>query len=469
MTLAAGSATSIDAAPTRPLGLWVCLAAGFTTLVDQSVINLAVPSMARDLGGSTAQVQWVLASYSLTFGLALVPAGRFGDLRGRRPLFLGGIALFGIGSLVSGLAPAAGFVILARLLQGVGAGVISSQVLGLVQDLFDGADRVKALAAYGVAGGLSGLVGPVIGATLITVLPGAIGWRAVVALSAPLALGTMVLGLRWLPRTEPCDPGARVRLDLLGLSLLAVATMALLLPFVQPGLPTPLAAGLVAAALAALIAFVSWERYAGARVPGAVIVPPALAAAPGFVSGTLVSTFWFGAGQAQNVVVTLFLLEDRHVTPLLVAAAFLPNAAAFAWSSARSWRLTARFGTRLIAVAIGVQALVCLALALALPHLGAAAAVVTLCATNAVSGLAGGCVDAPNRATTLLHTPDASRGVAAGFLQLAQRLSATVCIAAATGIALTAGGVPAPGRVGAALGLGVGLQLLSLVFAVRRG
>jgi MFS family permease len=102
----------------RQLALGVCLAAGFTTLLDSSIVNLAVPSLARALHASTEEVQWLLASYSLTFGLALVPGGRLGDLRGRRALFLGGVGLFAAGSLVSGLAPAAGIVILARLLQG---------------------------------------------------------------------------------------------------------------------------------------------------------------------------------------------------------------------------------------------------------------------------------------------------------------------------------------------------------------
>lgn len=470
MTLAVGADGPVGAAaPARAAALGVCLAAGFTTLVDQSIINLAVPSMTRQLHASTGQVQWLLASYSLTFGLALVPAGRFGDLRGRRGLLLFGVGLFGVGSLVSGLAPLADFVILARLIQGVGAGVISSQVLGIIQDLFEGPGRIRALGAYGVTGGISGLVGPVLGGALITLLPAALGWRAVVAASAPLALGTLVLGLCRLPATPPREPGGRVRLDLLGLALLAGATLALLLPFVQPGLPGALPAGLVLLAVLALASFVAWERYVGRRDPAAVIVPPALAAAPGFVSGTLVSTFWFGAGQAQTVVVTLFLLDDRHVAPLLVAAVALPNAGAFAWSSSRSWRWAARFGTRLIAGAIAVQATTTLVLALALPGLSAAAAVVLLVVTNAVSGFAGGCVDGPNRAMTLLQSPPASRGVAAGFLQLAQRLSATVCIAAATGLVLAAGGVPAPGRVGLALGLSVALQVTSLACAVRRG
>jgi MFS family permease len=145
----------------RSGALLACLAAGFTTLLDSSIVNLAVP-LTRSLHASTAQVQWLLASYSLTFGLALVPAGRLGDLLGRRRLFLAGVGLFGLGSLLSGAAPGTTLVIVARLLQGTGGGIISSQVLSTIQDLYTGRDRARALGAYGVTAGLAGLTGPLL-------------------------------------------------------------------------------------------------------------------------------------------------------------------------------------------------------------------------------------------------------------------------------------------------------------------
>jgi hypothetical protein len=107
-----------------------------------------------------------------------------------------------------------------------------------------------------------------------------------------------------------------------------VATLALVLPFVQPGLTHVESADLVGAAAAALAAFAIWERLGGRADPAAVILPPVLARAPGFVTGPLVSTFWFGAALAQSAVVTLYLLETLHVPPLLVAAVGLPSSAA---------------------------------------------------------------------------------------------------------------------------------------------
>jgi MFS family permease len=148
--------------------LWLCLSAGFITLLDQSVFILAVPAMASDLEAGAAEVQWILASYSLAFGIALVPSGRLGDLLGRRALFVTGILVFGIFSLVGGLTSDPWLVIVARLLQGLGAGCLNPQVLGLLQDLFTGAERAKALGYYAAAGGSAAVCGPLIGGVILS-------------------------------------------------------------------------------------------------------------------------------------------------------------------------------------------------------------------------------------------------------------------------------------------------------------
>ncbi|WP_300680487.1 MFS transporter [Nocardioides sp.] len=459
----------------------MCLAAGFTTLLDQSMINLAATAMARDLGATRGELPWLLAAYSLAFGLALVPAGRFGDLRGRRALLVAGVAVFGVGGLISGAASEVGVIIAARLLQGVGGGIISSQVLGLIQDLFGGTRRLRALAAYGVMAGVAGVLGPLVGAVLITVLPPSLGWRAVLVMSAPLAVVTALVGVRLLPAApssvvspdggRPVGHRPRVRLDLPGLALLATLTLCLLAPFVPVGLRGWQVAAAFAGAAGAAAAFVARERSAGRRDPASVIVPPALAAAPGFVQGTLVSTFWFGAQLAETALVALYLLGDLGVRPLVVALLAVPNAVAFALASGRSWRAVERWGPRVITVALVGQVVLTMLLALVLQGRSAGAAICLLAGVNVLAGLTGGCVDSPNRAATLMHAPEPSRGVAAGFLQLAQRLSATVAIAAVTGIALHAGGADAglSGlRLAPALWLCAGLEAVALAIAASR-
>lgn len=148
--------------------LWACVAAGFATLFDATVITYAAPDVAASLDASTAGVQWLLASFSLTFGLGLIPSGRLGDVYGRRRLFVLGLAVFLVGGLVAVTAPSIGLLVAARFVQGLGAGVISAQVLGTIQDLFTGAARLRALGAYTATGALAGLLGPVAAALVST-------------------------------------------------------------------------------------------------------------------------------------------------------------------------------------------------------------------------------------------------------------------------------------------------------------
>src|SRR5689334_3996100 len=121
--------------PRRWRALAVCLVAGFMTLLDVSIVNVALPSIREAVGASSSELQWVVSGYALTFGLVLVPAGRLGDMRGRRTMFIVGVAVFTLSSLLAGLAPTALLLVVARLVQGIGGGLLNPQVSGLIQEL----------------------------------------------------------------------------------------------------------------------------------------------------------------------------------------------------------------------------------------------------------------------------------------------------------------------------------------------
>ncbi|MCU1446213.1 MFS transporter [Cryobacterium sp.] len=198
----------------RRLALLCCLGAGFGTLVDASVITYTVPYLGSELHAETNGVQWFLAAYSLSFGLGLVPGGRLGDAYGRRGLFILGLAVFVLGTLASGLAPTIWIAVAGRLVQGFGAGLISAQVLGIIQDEFAGPGRVRALALYSMAGAAAAIFGPLACGLVLTTLPDALAWRAVVLLSVPPVLVTVFLAglLRSAPRERarrpPAAPGS---------------------------------------------------------------------------------------------------------------------------------------------------------------------------------------------------------------------------------------------------------------------
>ncbi len=423
--------------PTAPadrharLALLCCLGAGFATLLDHAVLNLAVPSLTAALDADTGQVQWLLASYSLTFALGLVPGGRLGDAFGRRGLFVTGLLVFVVGALASAGAPDVWWVVAGRVVQGFGAGLTSAQVLGIVQDRFTGPRRVRALAAYTSAGAAAALVGPLAAGATLALLPEAWAWRVVLLLHVPFALATLTLALRVLPGAD--GPRRRPDLDLPGIVLLAAVTVLVTLPVVDPGLPPAATVGIGAAVLLLGAALVRWEVRYTARGRLALFAP-ALVRQAGFVTGNVVALLWFGALVGHGTVLTLHLLQGAGMSGLAVAVVLVPAALSRIAGSTLAARVFARRGPRTVTVALLVQALAVAALAVAGSLADGARLLVAVAVVEAALGVASGLVEPPLRAVTLGFAPAGLHGVAASFLQLTQRLSATFCVAVATGL-----------------------------------
>ncbi|MBB2948415.1 MFS family permease [Actinoplanes lutulentus] len=459
------------------VALAVCLAAAFTTLLDQSSLTTAVPALRTGLGAGPATLQWILAGYSLTFGLALVPAGRLGDAYGRRELFAGGVALFTVAGIVAGTATSPWVVALARLAQGIGAGTVNPQVYGIIQDLFTGRDRAWALGAYSTVGGIAGVLGPVVGGLLLEAAGPDLGWRLVLLLNVPFGLVTVPLALKLLPRAQ-AGRARRTTLDLPGLTLLGAVTVALMLPFVTP-VPS-----LSVVLPGLLLALYVWERrYArSGRTP---VLMPALLARRGFALGTLTAMFQFGASLCTTLTLTLHLQDGLGWTPLRTAMTLLPSAFGFAVASSQSWRVVGRFGRASVVWALvgNVVAIVATVVVLhVVPDvglglgpgggLGIGGLGVGLMLTQLAMGICGGLIISPNQALTLAHAPAAAAGLAGAFLQVSQRISATVATAAVTALLLhgseagsqVAGGgvagspVAGGGAAGAAAGSAAGVS-----------
>ncbi len=179
--------------------LAVCLVASFMTLLDISIVNVALPSIRTGIDASQSGLQWVLSGYALTFGLVLVPAGRIGDVRSRRAVFLTGLALFTATSALAGAAQNEGWLVGARLLQGVAGGILVPQVSGFIQQMFRGAERGRAFGLLGATIGVSTAVGPLLGGLLIQVFGTHEGWRWVFYVNLPIGLAALPLAYRLLP------------------------------------------------------------------------------------------------------------------------------------------------------------------------------------------------------------------------------------------------------------------------------
>ena len=160
--------------------LAVVLAAGFMTLLDVSIVNVALGSIQHGLHAQPNALEWIVAGYALALGLLLAPAGRFGDAHGRRPVFMVGVALFVGASVASALAPTALWLVLMRIVQGFAGGLISPQISGLIQSLFRGEERGKAFGLFGATIAVSTAIGPLVGGALIALFGVHDGWRSAV-------------------------------------------------------------------------------------------------------------------------------------------------------------------------------------------------------------------------------------------------------------------------------------------------
>ncbi|BAJ32995.1 MULTISPECIES: MFS transporter [Kitasatospora] len=446
--------------------LAVCLVAGFMTLLDVSIVNVALPSVRDGLHMSEAGLQWVLSGYSLAFGLVLVPAGRLGDAIGRRPVFLAGLALFTATSALAGAARGESWLVVARLLQGMAGGLLVPQVSGFIQQLFRGEERARAFGLLGTTIGFSTAVGPLLGGLLIAAFGTAEGWRWVFYVNLPIGVAALPFAHRLLPAPTPATC-ARRDFDPVGVLLLGTGTVLLLLPLVQTQWHDARKWLLPACAALVLGAFVWWERrYARRREP---LVHPGLFDTRSFTCGALVSLLYFAGFTAVFFVFTLYLQSGRHYTALQAGLAITPFALASAVASTVGGRLVTRYGRRLIAAGLTTVAVGLALAALAVhlfdgPEVGWATALPLL-----LAGLGSGLVVSPNQALTLQDVPVTRAGSAGGVLQTAQRIGSAAGIATVGATFFSHLGTPAdyPAAFQLSLAVVLGFVLLALAAATR--
>jgi EmrB/QacA subfamily drug resistance transporter len=403
--------------------LSVCLVAAFMTLLDVSIVNVALPSIRDGLDASEAELQWILSGYALTFGLVLVAAGRLGDARSRRAVFMFGLALFTVASAAAGAAPTILTLVLARLVQGVAGGVLNPQVAGLIQQLFRGAERGRAFGALGAIIGVATAVGPLLGGGLIALAGSDEGWRWVFYVNVPVGVLALVLAWRLLP--APIY-GERQGLDPVGVLLLGAGVVCVLLPLVQERQWHSDLKWLLMVAGAALIAvFVAWERRT--RTP---MVDLTLFRLRSYALGSAIALLYFAGFTAVFFIFVLYLQNGLGYSALGAGLAITPFAVGSGVASAAGGRVVARYGRPLVAVGLAVVLVGLGAAWVAVElHPGSGVAWVTA-APLLVAGLGSGLVIAPNQTITLSEVHFAEGGSAAGVLQTGQRVGTATGIAA---------------------------------------
>ncbi|WP_432493253.1 MFS transporter [Kineococcus gypseus] len=416
--------------PARWRALGVCLVVGFMTLLDVSIVNVALPSIESALGAGPSQVQWIVAGYALAFGLVLVPAGRFGDLYSRRTIFVVGLAGFVLTSAAAGLVQSATALALVRLLQGVTAGLVNPQVLAFIQELFTGPERGRAFAAFGTTVGLSTAIGPLLGGVILQVFGEEHGWRGVFLINVPIGLVLLPLAWRWLPARR----GARGRpgFDVPGLLLLAAAVLLLMLPFVLTS-SSSARWWLLAPGVALLVAFALWERRQD-RLDRNPVIAVSLVRTPSFTTGALIGVAYFAGFTGIFLVVTLYLQSGLGFSPLQAGLVQTPFALASAALAQVGGRQVARRGRTVVVVGLLVVAVGLTAADVVSAAVQGTAGAVALAACLGVAGVGSGLVISPNQTLTLADVPRRTSGVAGGALQTGQRIGSAMGVAAVTAV-----------------------------------
>ena len=413
--------------PRRWRILGVTLVVGFMSLLDVTIVNVALPSMRTGLDTSAGTVQWVVSGYALAFGLTLVAGGRLGDAFGRRRLMLIGLTGFIASSAAVGLAPDAGLVVAARLLQGAAAGLLTPQSSGLIQELFRGPERGRAFGMFGLTVSISSAVGPVLGGAIIGLAGEEDGWRWLFLVNVPIGLVALLAVARLVPRpTAEQRATADARLDIWGAALLGGGVLCLLYPIVslEGGARLPLL--LLVAAGPLLWAFVRWELRLRGRGGAPLLDVALLRTLPGYAGGLAVGSLYFTGFTGIFLVLSVHLQDERGLTALQTGLLLTPFALGAASTAPLAGRLVSRVHRRLTVLALVVMMTGILAVTVLAPGRSPSGFAWVLVVGLLVAGLGGGGVISPNFTLTLAEVPPVMGGAAGAALQTGQRIGSSL-------------------------------------------
>lgn len=414
-------------------GRWILLATvlgSSVAFLDSTVVNVALPKLARSLNADMADLQWTVNAYTLTLAGFILLGGSLGDRFGRRRIFLVGVVWFAVASVMCGAAPNTGTLIIARALQGVGGALLTPGSLAIIQASFAADDRPRAVGAWSGLGGVAGAIGPFVGGWLVE----AAGWRWVFLLNVPLAAVVVLVAVRHVP--ESFDPRAHGRFDVSGAALAALALAGTTYALTEaPGggaAPAVIAAAAIAG-VAAAVTFVLVERLRGRRARTAreatqPMLPLDVFASRQFSAVNVVTFIMYGA---MGVLFFLFVLNLQVVSgfsPIQAGTALLPVTVLMLLLSARAGALAQKIGPRLpMTVGLLVAALGMLLVG----RIGADTSYVRdVLPAVVVFGLGLAAVVAPLTATVLATADVRHAGVASGVNNAVARAAGLLAVAA---------------------------------------
>lgn len=413
--------------PVRPrLVLVICCLSLLLSSVDATIVNVALPSIRRDLGAPPADLQWTVDVYTLVVASFLISAGALADRFGRRRVFQCGLALFAAGSALCSLAGSARLLVLARVVQALGATMLNPVAMSIITNVFpEPRKRAQAIGVWAAVPGLSMAVGPFGGGLLIE----AIGWRSIFWINLPVCGLAMLLTSLFVP-AFPGRPGQRP--DLPGQALVTVGLGALVGGIIEGGrlgFGTPLIVALFVLSAASLGLLVAHER----RAPAPLLDLRFFRSVP-FASANLVALCAFSAFSGFLFLNTFFLQDVRHLSPPLAGLWLLPIALVIFIGSPLAGRMVGQYGARPCLLIAGLAFSLS---ALLLQHLRPATPGWQLVVAYAVFGIGFAMVNPPITDSAVSGMPRMRAGTAAAIASSGRQIGNSVGVALAGAIAFS--------------------------------
>jgi EmrB/QacA subfamily drug resistance transporter len=391
----------------------------FMVMLDNTAVNVALPSIQEDFDASLSSLEWTVNAYTLTFAVLLVTGGRLGDIFGRRRMFLFGVVVFALASATIGFAPSAGWLVASRALQGVGAAFMMPGTLSIISNAFPPQERGKAIGTWAGVSAIALAIGPVVGGWLTE----QVSWRAIFFINLPVAVGAVAVTL--FAARESRDETVGRGVDLPGIAAMTTALTALVFALVEGnawGWGSPEILGLLALSAAAAVAFVVIERRAAAPVVdfealrskqflGANIVAF-------LISFGMLAMFFFLALYMQNII---------DYSPLEAGIRFLPATVVIIAAGPVAGRLADRYGPR----PLMVGGLLITALSLAWQsRIEVDTSYGFLIGAFVLMGLGMGLVMSPMSMAAMNAVDRSKAGVASGTLSMFRMIGGTFGVAA---------------------------------------
>jgi EmrB/QacA subfamily drug resistance transporter len=437
---------ALPATPTAPtldrrrrrLVLAICCMSLLIVGLDNTIVNVALPSIGRELHAQVSDLQWTVDAYTLVLASLLMLGGSMGDRLGRRRVFQAGLVLFTLGSLLCSAAPTLGWLIVFRMLQAVGGSMLNPVAMSIIRNVFtDARERAQAIGMWGATIGISLALGPVLGGALVQ----GVDWRAIFWINIPVGLLALVLTMRFVPESRAPRPR---RLDPVGQVLVIVLLASLTYAIIEApstGWLSDQTIGLFALAGAALAVLLPYETRR--REP---LFEPRFFRSVPFSSASAIAVCAFAALGGFLFLNTLYLQEIRHLSALTAGLYTLPIAAMTLFFAPLSGRLVGRRGPRLSLLVGGLGIMLG---GLLLTGIEASTPLASLLVAYFVFGIGFGMVNPPITNTAVVGMPEAQAGVAAAVASTSRQVGQTLGVAVAGAIAAAGAVTVGPGFVGA--------------------